>query len=132
MPPLEAERQFVHRLRRALLNSRQYTEWPVVRLIVGALGRGLPIAAGALTLGFFAALGVKHYPTADPVMRPGKPPTSIVVANPTVLEHLNSQGQLQSVTLDADGVRLYRINLASGETLELLDPAPYAIRLTNE
>lgn len=126
VPPLEADRQFVHRLRRALLNSRQYSQRPMTRLL-GALGRGLPIAAGALAVGFFVALGIKNFPTSDPVIQQGKPPASIMVVNPTVLEHLSQQGQIQTVTVSPAGMKLHRIHLTSGETLELLETAATVI-----
>lgn len=121
VPPLEADPPFVHRLRRTLLNSRQYTELPITRLN-RAIGRGLPLAAAALALGFFAALGLNAV-TSNPVMLRDKPPTSVMVVNPTVLEQLSRQGQIQTVTVSPAGMKLHRIHLTSGETLELLETA---------
>ncbi len=131
VPPIEADRQFVHRLRRTLLNSRQYTEPPLIRAL-RSLGPGLPIAAGALTVGFFTALGITTL-TSNPGVRRDQPPASVVVVNPTLLEHLSQQGQIQTVTVGPTGMKLHRIHLTSGETLELLEtPAPVTAAVSSQ
>jgi len=128
VPPVEANPAFAHRLRRALLDSDYYQQPPIVRWLRSTL-RLIPVAAGALSVGFLAAVGLGASPATPPSAVPAP---AVTVVNPASLERLSQAGQLDYLAQESNGVRVYRLQLASGEILELLDHAPYIIHLTNQ
>lgn len=127
-PSVEANPEFAHRLRRALLSSRYYTEsrsgrwWRAFR-------RFLPWSAGAMTIGFLGALMFTATPQSVP---PAPNSTLVTVTDPATIEHLNQQGRIHYVQERSDGRRVYRIDLADGQAMEVWDAAPYVIQLTHK
>ena len=120
VPPHSPDPAFTQQLRRALLNSPYYTQ-PRATAWLRTLRRLLPLASGAPAVGFFAALGVS---------REGPAPTAsrATVVNPASLQQLTNSGRLRYSHQQPNGVRVYRVDMAEGQTLELWDAAPYVLR----
>lgn len=92
-------------------------------------GSLLPLASGALVAGFAAAVLLATPAPKDGNATPG---ATLTVVNSASLERLQRQGRLRYVEQTTHGSRVYRLELANGETLEVLDQAPYVIQLTNQ
>ncbi|MDD5110513.1 MAG: hypothetical protein PHI63_04870 [Patescibacteria group bacterium] len=118
---------FASRLRRALLSSRYYTEPRSLRFL-HRVRRWLPLSAGALAAGFLIALLANL--TGPPAA--SAPTILSVVNNPSSLQQLSNQGRIHYLAEQADGTRLYRIDLSNGTTLDVVDPAPYIMQLTHQ
>lgn len=91
--------------------------------------RLLPLASGALVAGFAAAVLLVTPATENGNAAPG---SALTVVNSASLERLERQGRLQYVEQTTRGSRIYRLELANGETLDVLDHVPYVIQLTNQ
>ncbi|MDO8560430.1 MAG: hypothetical protein Q7S23_05400 [bacterium] len=119
-PPQGPDPTFTQQLRRALLNSTFYTQ-PRAAAWLHALRRLLPLASGALAVGFFAALGVSR-------MQPVPAASKTTAVNPASLQQLTNSGRLHYSHQQPNGVRVYRVDMADGQTLELWDAAPYVLQ----
>ena len=127
VPSAEPDWEFKNRLRRALLNSQYWTEPRWVRW-VAIFRRWAPLSASAIAAGFLIAVTLHAVPA--PVK--STTPTTLTVQNTATIQELEEQGRLRYVGQNFDGVRVYQVNLDDGTSLELHDPAPYAIELTHQ
>lgn len=125
-PKSAPDQDFQYRLRRALLNSKHWTEPHWVRWL-SIFRRWALLATSAVAVGFFLAITPRALPT------PAVPtPATLTVQNSAAIQELEEQGRLRYVGQSTNGVRIYEVNLADGMSIELHDPAPYTIQLTHQ
>ena len=89
--------------------------------------RSLPLAGVALAAGFFVAVGLSGKSPTAPV---GLPAATMI--RPVSLQQLSQSGRLHFSHQQPNGVRIYQVDLTDGQTLELWDAVPYAIRRSNQ